>query len=270
MTKDVEVTCRVCGSDGKLTIEHILPRVAGGGEKTKIFTGDEMIKAAVRRQDTPKEEDEKPYGIIQQNGFTKRTLCKSCNSHSGKYYDKDFAALYNAVRYFVYQQTKDRGFTTIEEQDEFLSDKGLSLKLTKLKPHNITKRVLVAFCSVEHPGLTDRNPEIRKAIMQKEYKPDTSKFSIYFTPHIGANGYFGTLAALGGGVSHAYAGIELGPIAFYLSDHDAHTKGGPLEKCIDITYWLTDYEYDEEAGELEIFANFEKSFALNIPSWAFE
>ncbi len=47
-------------------------------------------------------------------------------------------------------------------------------------------------------------------------------------------------------------------------------KGGPLARCVDITNWLTDYDYDEEAGDLEILANFEKSLALNIPSWAFE
>lgn len=263
--------CRVCGVICDLSIEHILPRAAGGGEKTKIFTGDEVLKAVSRRQNATEDEDEKPYGILQQNGFTKYTLCKSCNNYSGRYYDKDFAALYNAIRYFVHQQTKDLGFTVIEEQDNFLSDKGLFLKLGKLKPHNIAKRVLVAFCSVEHAGLTNRKPEIRKAVMNKDYIPDTRDFSIYFTPHIGSNGYFGTLAALtSDGAVHSYAGIELGPLAFYLADHDAHLKGGGLSRCINITDWLTDYQLDEEAGTLEINANFEKSLALNVPSWAFE
>lgn len=264
--------CRVCGNIGPLTVEHILPRAAGGGDKTKIYTGDEVIKAVSRKKELLNSEgDEKPRGRIQQNGFTGFTLCKSCNNHSGLHYDKDFADLYNAVRYFVYREAKDMNVTTIEELDEFLSSKGLSIKLTKLKLNNIAKRILVAFCSVEHPGLTDRKPEIRKAIIQKEYKPNVDKFSIYLKPHVGANGYFGTIAILGtNGTAHAYAGIELGHIAFYLADHDAHLRGGPLERCVDITSWLTDYGYNQEAGELELFANFEKSLALNIPSWAFE
>lgn len=270
MAKNIIGTCRVCGSHGRLTVEHILPRAAGGGEKTKIFAGDELIKAVSRRQDATGDEDEVPYGVIQQNGFVEHTLCRSCNSYSGKHYDKEFSVLYNAVKYFVSQQVKEQDISTIEELDNFLSDKGMSLKLTRLKPNNIAKRILVAFCSVEHEGLTDRVPEIRKAIMQKGYKPDVSNFSIYFTPHIGSNGYFGTLVAFSGNIAHSYAGIELGPLAFYLSDHDAHIKGGPLAKCIDITNWLTNYAYDEEADELEILANFEKSLALNIPAWAFE
>ena len=270
MAKRAVGVCRICGSHGKLTLEHILPRAAGGGEKTKIFTGDEILKAATRKKDAAHEDDGKPYGMIRQYGFADYTLCQSCNNHSGKHYDKDFTELYNAIKYFVRQHTQNQGITTIEEQDKFFADKGMSIKLTKLRPHNIAKRVLVAFCSVEHRGLTDRKPEIRKAIMQKDYKPDVSDFSIYFTPHVGSNGYFGTIAALSDGGVHTYAGLELGPLAFYLADHDAHLKGGPLVKCVDITNWLTDYDYDEEAGQLEIFANFEKSFALNIPNWAFE
>lgn len=271
MAKSVTGICRICGTNSVLTLEHILPRAAGGGERTKIYTGDELIKAATRRNDVADEDDDRPYGIIQQYGFASYTLCQACNNHSGKYYDKDFAQLYNAVKYLIQQRINNQDFTTIEELDAYFADKGMSLKLRRLKPNNIAKRVLVAFCSIDHAGLTDRKPEIRKAIMQKDYKPNTDSFSIYMTPHVGGNGYFGTLASISidGGV-HAYAGLELGPLAFYLAEHNAHLQGGPLARCVDITNWLTDYEYDEEVGELEIHANFEKSFALNIPNWAFE
>ncbi len=264
--------CRVCGTQDKLTIEHILPRAAGGGKKTKIFTGDEFIKATVRKEELiGTEDDDKPYGLIKQNGFAESTLCRSCNNHSGKHYDEEFAKLYNAMAYFVSLQAKSNDRPPDQSLDDYLAGKGAVIKLAKLKPNNIAKRVLVAFCSIDHPGLTDRNPEIRRAIMDKEYKPDTSGFSIYFTPHIGSSGYFGTLAALGGdGVIHSYAGLEIGPSAFYLAGHDAHLKGGGLARCIDITSWLTDYDFGEEAGELEIHANFEKSLALNVPAWAFE
>lgn len=269
MGKAVEGVCRVCGKYGKLTVEHIIPRAAGGGEKTKIYTGDELIKAVSRRKGD--EEYEKPYGKIKQNGYAEYTLCKSCNSYAGKHYDKEFSELYNAIGYFVSLQANDKDRPAGQTLDEYLADKGMIVRLTKLKPHNIAKRVLTAFCSVEHEGLTDRNIEIRKAIMDNKYRPDTSNFSIYFTPHIGSNGYFGTLAALSNdGAVHVYAGIEIGPIAFYLASHDAHLKGGPLSRCIDVTNWLTDYEFDEEGGSLEIHANFENSLALNIPAWAFE
>ena len=211
MVKSITGACRVCGLNSTLTLEHILPRAAGGGERTKIYVGDELIKAATRAKDS-EDEEEKPYGVIQQYGFANYTLCRACNSHSGKHYDKDFVQLYNAVRHFMQQHTRSQGIATIEEQDAFFADKGMSLKLRNLKPHNIAKRALVAFCSIEHAGLTDRKPEIRKAVMQKDYQPITDSFSIYLTPHIGGSGYFETIVSFSteGGV-HAYAGLELGP-----------------------------------------------------------
>ena len=267
-----EGRCRICGVNSLLTIEHILPRAAGGGSKTKIYTGEEVIKAVVRKQDNIDEDvAEIPYGRIKQNGYAEYTLCKSCNSYAGRHYDKEFSNFYNAVKHFIYSIAKEQSIETAEGLDEYLLDKAMGITLSDVKPQCIAKRVLVAFCSVDHSGLTDRKPEIRKAIMNKDYRPDVGSFSIYFAPHIGSNGYFGTLAALTtDGEVHSYAGIELGPLAFYLSDRDEHLKGGVLSKCINITNWLTDYEFGEEAGRLEIIANFERSFALSIPAWAFE
>lgn len=262
--------CRICGKQSKLTLEHILPRVAGGGKKVKLFTGDEFIKAAVRECDhTGSKNDDKPFGIIKQSGLTDYTLCKSCNSHSGIYYDKDFANFYRSMQNSILYIANEQGIHDSEELDNFLSDKGMELKLSKAKPNNIAKRILVSFCSVEHEGLTDRKLEIRKAILDKDYVPKTDGFSIYLTPHIGGDLYYGTLSALTDDGIHNYAGIEIGAVAFYLAEHDAHIKGGPLAKCIDITDWLTKYKYDEEV-DLDIRASFEKGFALNITPQVFE
>ncbi len=100
------------------------------------------------------------------------------------------------------------------------------------------------------------------------YKPDVSDFSIYFTLHHGHEGYFGTIAALrvgseGKNIVEAYAGVELGLLAFYFSSKDEHKKGGSLAKAIDLTQWLTDYEYDELA-DVEMSVNFEETLGLKF------
>lgn len=253
--------CRVCGNVEMLTVEHILPRAAGGGLPAKIYKGDELLK-------TLGDNDETPKYVNQQNGFVAYTLCKSCNNYSGKYYDEDFSHFYNVINHEVAKLVRGIKLEGSETVGGVLAKSGVSIKLKGIKPFNIAKRILVMFCSVEHPGLTDRNPEIRKAITDKAYKPDVSEFSIYFTLHHGHEGYFGTLAALrmgGGGknIVEAYAGVELGLLAFYFSDKDEHSKGGSLARTIDITHWLTEYDYDE-LDDVEMSVNFEETLGLKF------
>ncbi len=249
-----------------LTVEHILPKAAGGGEPAKIYTGEELMKTLGAEA-----ADEAIKYINQQNGYVAYTLCKLCNNNSGALYDEDFSHFYNFVRSEIYKIFKTVELKDSETLNEYLSKKGIGMKLKGVKPLNIAKRVLVAFTSVEHAGLTNRIPEIRKAILDKNYKPDVSGFSLYMTPHYGNDGYFGTVASMikggdGQYYTQAYAGIELGPIAFYLTPKDEHLKGGALKECLDITSWLEDYNYDELV-DFEIHANFMDTLGLkfNIP-----
>lgn len=259
--------CRVCGKIEPLTEEHILPRAAGGNKTIKVFTGAELLRTL--RADN----DKKPYGVIKQNGHTEFTLCRSCNSHSGLVYDKDFADFYNTIAYKVAELVQDVKLNDSQTLDDYLHHKQILIKLEDIKPMNIAKRMLVAFCSVEFEGMTDRNSEIRRAIMDKTYKPDTRDFSLYMTPHVGSMSYFATMTSLSSlgtekTIAQAFAGIEIGPLAFYFSKRDEHKKGGSLSKCIDITNWLTDCDYDQKA-KVEIGGQFLGPLMMNFPmqSW---
>ncbi|MGB3945578.1 MAG: hypothetical protein WBK76_01945 [Candidatus Saccharimonadales bacterium] len=256
--------CRVCGKIERLTEEHILPRAAGGNKTIKVFTGTEMLKTI------KKDSGEKPYGVIKQSGHTEFTLCKSCNNHSGLVYDKDFADFYNTIAYKIAELVQDVKLEDNQTLDNYLLNQQILIELDGVKPMNVAKRVLVAFCSVEFAGLTDRSPEIRKAIMEKTYTPDTSQFSLYMTPHVGSSSYFATMASLSGLgtgkiVTQAFAGIEIGPLAFYFSKRDEHKKGGNLSKCIDVTNWLTDCSYDQKA-HVKIGGKFLNPLMMNFPA----
>lgn len=259
--------CRICGNIEILTEEHILPRAAGGSQVIKVFSGTEILKTL------RKDNEQRPYGVIKQGGHTEFTLCRSCNNHSGLVYDKDFADFYNTVTYETSKLVRGVDLSDEQTLDDYLDNKQIIIKLYDIKPMNIAKRVLVSFCSVEHPGLTDDNPEVRKAIIDRLFKPDTAKFSLYMTPHIGSTSYFATMASIrdyGNGelISEAYAGIEIGALAFYLSEHNEHLKGGSLSKCINITNWLTDCEYDQKA-DVEIHGQFLKPLLMSFtsPEW---
>jgi hypothetical protein len=259
--KKVFGKCRICGEEKKLTQEHYIPRAAGGGAKITLYSGDELIKTLHKDEDG---NDYKPRGKIKQNGLAEYTLCKECNELSGILYDKEFARFHNGVHHML---TTSIIIPKGQKMEDVLEGKVVTMVLEDIKPHNIAKRMLVSFCSVEHKGLTDRQPEIRKAILDKDYTPDTDNFALYMSLHLGSSAYYGTVAALknigGNHITQAYAGIENELIAFYYSG-DEETKAVGLENCTDITPWLTRYKYDQTATvKLEVMFN--KSLMIRFP-----
>ena len=188
--KKIYGNCRICGIEKKLTQEHYIPRAAGGAMKLKLYKGEELMKTLHNDKDG---KNYKPKGIFKQNGLAEYTLCKECNEYSGLYYDKDFALFYNIIHFGVQRNINIPEHTTTEQ---YLRGKSMKMTLKKLKPFNIAKRILVSFSSVEHAGLTERNSEIRKALLDKYYTPQTDDFGIYLSLHIGNSLHYGTIATL--------------------------------------------------------------------------
>jgi hypothetical protein len=234
--------------------------------KKKVFgkcriCGEELAKSFQKDEDG---NDYKLRGKIKQNGLSEYTLCKECNELSGVLYDKEFARINNGIHYVLSSSIK---VPDGQAMGDYLENKVAIIDLADIKPLNVAKRILVSFCSVEHPGLTDRQPEIRKAILDKDYRPNTNGFALYMSLHLGNSAYYGTVAALknigGKFVTQAYAGIENELVAFYYSsDKDTITMG--LENCTDITPWLTRYAYDQSAT-LQLELMFNKSLMVRFP-----
>lgn len=259
--KKVVGICQICGEKKQLTVEHYIPRAAGGGAKAMLYSGDELFKTLHKDEEG---KTQKPKGKLQQNGLVMHSLCKECNEQSGILYDKEFARFFNGIHHVILSSIEiPEGQST----SEYLENKIATITLEDIKPLNIAKRILVSFCSVEHPGLAKRMPEIKKAIQNKDYKPDTSSFAIFMSLHLGNSAYYGTVAALkninGAMLTQAYAGIESDFVAFYLTT-DKETKAVGLENCTDITQWLTKYDYNQSVNvSLELMFN--KSLMIRFP-----
>lgn len=259
--KKVYGKCRICGEEKQLTQEHYIPRAAGGGAKITLYSGDELIKTLQKDEDG---NDQKPRGKIKQNGLSEHTLCKECNELSGVLYDKEFARFHNGIHYMLRSSINiPKG----QKPEDYLENEVVTIEMADIKPLNIAKRMLVSFCSVEHAGLTDRRPEIRKAVLDKDYRPNTDDFALYMSLHLGNSAYYGTVAALknigGRYITQAYAGIENELVAFYYSA-DKDTKAVGLDNCTDITPWLTRYEYDQTAT-IKLEVKFNKSLMVRFP-----
>jgi hypothetical protein len=259
--KKVYGKCRICGGEKQLTQEHYIPRAAGGGVKITLYSGDELIKTLHKDEDG---NDYKPRGKIKQNGLAEHTLCKECNELSGILYDKEFARFHNGIHHIL---TTSIDIPEGKTMEGYLEGEIVTIVLDDIKPFNVAKRMLVSFCSVEHPGLTDRHPEIRKAILDKNYIPSTDDFALYLSLHVGNSAYYGTVAALMNVgdryITQAYAGIENELIAFYYSG-DKETKSLGLNNCADITPWLTRYKYDQ-AATIKLELMFNKSLMIRFP-----
>lgn len=253
--------CQICGEDKQLTVEHYIPRAAGGGAAATIYSGDELLKSLQLDDDG---NPFKPKGKIQQNGMVKHTLCKECNERSGILYDKEFSRFYKGLHHVLMTSiTIPKG----KVASDVLEGQIVDITIPEIKLFNIAKRVLVSFCSVEHPGLTERQPEIRKAVMDKDYKPDISNFALYMSLHLGNSAFFGTMAALKGIngklITQVFAGIESDLIAFYFTT-DKTTKALGLENCTDITEWLIRYDYDQPV-DVKLELMFNKSLMVRFP-----
>jgi hypothetical protein len=251
--------CRICGKTKRLTKEHIIPRIAGGGKKSKLYSGDELLK--ILRND-----GSKPYGKIEQGGYAPYTLCSDCNNLSGRLYDNDFALFANM---FTEQIIPKIGVPENIEPADYLDGKNVDVTICDMKPLNIAKRILVSLCSVPGmEGLTDKQPEIRKAILDKDYLPDVKNFSLYLGLNTGNMCYMPTQKSfVSRGNVHftetIVAGIEGSPLSIYLAPSNEDRKVGSLAKCIDITNWLTNYKYDEIAN-LQLILKFNKSFSVRF------
>ena len=264
--KKVTGQCRVCGVIGLLTKEHIIPKAAGGGRAIKLYKGDELFKTLYEKGETP-------YGEIIQEGYVEYSLCRDCNSYSGLHYDEEFARFFNSFR--KPSLAPALGVAVDELTPDFLEGNSVCIDLYDLKPHNVAKRILMSFCSVAHPGFLEGMPEIRNAVRDKNYKPNTDKFSIYLSLLTGVKGAalsFGIMSLggkskNGGFTSTTLAGVETQMLAFYLTKHDEHKNGGFLSECLDITNWLTDYGYNEIVSmRLELLFKKPIGAAFAVPS----
>lgn len=247
----------MCGQKKKLSYEHILPKVAGGGKKVKLYQATDVLEADRKGIDNP-------FGKIYQMGYGKYTLCKECNEYCGRYYDEDFAKFYRtlwrAVSEFVTGEYADKNQ---EEIGRILRKGSFEVTLQNMKLLNIAKRLLATFCSIEDGAfLIDSIPEIRKGLLDKDYRLKHCDFNLYFCLHLGGDAFYSTIGALGkSGEVYSFAGMEVNPIAFYFTQQDAKM---PPVCVVNITHWLTNFDYDE-SKDLFCAIPFNDTLGLRFP-----
>lgn len=155
--------CRICGSVGDLSFEHVPNREAYNKSTTIEYSwGDVFVKK------------DQVTGKIVQGGIGEYTLCEPCNNNTGHWYGGEYTRWAKAC--FEFLQTRTPSITEPDETIIILRD---------VYPLRFLKQVIVCFFSIT-PGLSKTYPQLAKFILDKDQTqlPEDCTFFMNF--------YFGT------------------------------------------------------------------------------
>lgn len=156
--RKVRGVCRICGTEGQLTFEHVPPRAA--------FNDRPVILAKAEAAFDLGPDDPFPRGRIQQRGSGAYTLCGPCNNNTGAWYGNHFAAWCG-------------------QGMEIMAYSGGRASLFHLHyvfPLSIIKQILVMFFSVNGEAFHTKHPELVRFVLDRDrkYLPPKYRVFVYF------------------------------------------------------------------------------------------
>jgi hypothetical protein len=134
--------CRVCGTIGPLSWEHVPPEAAYNHQRVMRAAQEQLLK--------PERWDGR-RGVAEQRGSGAFTLCERCNNNTGTWYGAEYAAWAR------------QGFERLaripreEEQPFFIPFRG--------RPLRFLKQVITMFFSVNGDGFAQRHLELVSLVL---------------------------------------------------------------------------------------------------------
>jgi len=212
-------TCHICGSNGKLTKEHVPPQRAFNKQKVVSVVGRKLIGIGP---------DDFPKGEIQQGGAHSYTLCSNCNNKTGHWYGNGFIDFcYQGMEYLY----KSKGEPSL-------------YYMYYLFPLQVIKQIVTMFFSVNTSAFSQKNPELVRFVLNKEQTYLPTKYRIYAYYNISNRcRYVGVTSLLkieNSMSSHTFCEINHPPFGYVLTLN----SDPPDERLEDITFFAN-YPYNE-------------------------
>lgn len=149
--RSADGSCRLCGSEAKLSREHVPPKSAGNSDRVQPHTINDWFS----RESL----DEIPGGTFEQGGVWGYSLCGSCNSRTGRLSHSYRRVASSAARMFV------DDLPPVEELNQAQVTKLLRIRM-QMHPGAFARLVVSLMCSVAGPwDLAGTHPELRSAIL---------------------------------------------------------------------------------------------------------
>lgn len=170
--KTIMGKCRICGREGKLSLEHVPPQKAYNQETVIEYT----LESWIRKQ--------KVKGKQRQGGIGEYTLCKCCNPNTGSWYGTEYGR-WATMAFGVLSILKSN-------PDILYSKNTIAITLKDVYPLRFLKQVITCLFSVvgksPDSDFADKNPELVKFVLDKYQTnlPETYNFylSLYRKPSI--------------------------------------------------------------------------------------
>jgi hypothetical protein len=143
--KRPEGKCRVCGTFGPLSWEHVPPEAA---------YNDHQVVMATQEQKLASELWDGKRGQVQQRGSGAYTLCERCNNNTGTWYGAEY------VRWSKQGLERLLRIPSTEERPFFVPFRG--------RPLRFLKQVVAMFFSVNNDSFASLHPELVRFVLNRE------------------------------------------------------------------------------------------------------
>lgn len=170
--------CSLCGKEEMLTKEHIPPRASGNTQRTRKQSLDDWINS-------PSPGVMPTKGRVRQGGIFGCTLCRTCNSFTGRKYGNEYkrwAEKANEVLDTIPAAALD------QEQGPFGDKVQFGNKSDPVYPGAFVRQVLSCMCSLSgNWDLSEKHPEIRRIILEQSTEPLSKKLDVSIALFLGPN-----------------------------------------------------------------------------------
>jgi len=173
--------CRLCGEVRLLTKEHIPPKGAGNLATAPTHTVNQWLQ----RQDL----DTIPGGKIEQGGIWGYTLCRACNSSTGKRYGAEYQG-WAARAVLLLRQDKHLYPSVLNERPEPMVVTGRfgGGRDDGVAPGAMVRQVLSCMCSLSSGwDLAGTSPAIRRIVLDGSIEALPDGMSLWMELFAGPN-----------------------------------------------------------------------------------
>jgi hypothetical protein len=188
--------CRICGTIGPLSWEHVPPEAAYNDARIVRATQEQMLKSELW---------DGARGNVLQRGSGGFTLCERCNSNTGAWYGSEYA---NWAKQGLERLARipDR-----EEHLSFVPFRG--------RPLRFLKQVVTMFFSVNNDEFASLHPELVRFVLDRSARGIPSKYKVELVLVRGGlsrgSGVYGT-SNLGTGTTEIASEVAHCPFALRL------------------------------------------------------
>jgi hypothetical protein len=238
--------CRICGTEGPLTFEHVPPKAAYNNQRAEMLGLDAWLE---------RHEDGTPgaRGKILQRGSGVYTLCEACNNRAGQLYVPELAKWTRIGMKVLYRD----GVAT--SADNELDPSWTNLTIEDVRPARLLKQIATMMLAISPPWFVREVPELAAYARDPDIAGFPERLRIYLALYAGPWARFvGGAARLSGleddGVPaadevHEHFVFEIAyPPYAYIMSLDEET---PAAETVNITNFA-DLRIDPHAKKAEV------------------